>query len=58
MPLGTPVLSKMSHTGKNKMCRHFYNNNNNNMKIYNVHIVKHYAWIGGMGSRQAECVNC
>jgi len=31
------------------------------MKIYNVHTVKHWAWIGGTGSRQVarwKCVSC
>ena len=36
-------------------CLSFYknnNNNNNNTEIYNAHIVKHYAGIGGAGSCQ------
>jgi len=47
---------------------HDTQDNNNNKKkkkkkkIYNAHIVKHKAWIGGAGSRQVagrmEYVNC
>jgi len=35
------------------MCLIFHNNNKKKKKkIYNAHIVKHKAWIGGAGSRQ------